>query len=124
MEASKENLLCILQVKGDLLQGCSGIMVEVSQRLSASCQGGYGADENGWKKAAVSNQRPYPRPSRAPPQCKAMAIARVSVLTDGGRPCPATWGDPQLGLGFVILGLVFHEVKKVGSGPNPPNCQE
>lgn len=47
VEASKEDLLCILQVKGDLLQGCPGIMVEVSQRLSASCQGGYGADENG-----------------------------------------------------------------------------
>lgn len=40
VEASEENLLCILQVKGDLLQGCPGIMVEVSQRFSASCQGG------------------------------------------------------------------------------------
>lgn len=47
VEASKEDLLRILQVKGDLLQGCSGIMVEVSQRLSAGCHGGYGADENG-----------------------------------------------------------------------------
>lgn len=40
VEASEENLLCILQVKGDLLQGCPGIMVEVGQRLPASCQGG------------------------------------------------------------------------------------
>lgn len=47
VEASEEDLLYFLQVKGDLLQGCPGIMVEVSQRLSASCHGGYGADENG-----------------------------------------------------------------------------
>lgn len=40
VETSEENLLRILQVKGDLLQACPGIMVEVSQRLSASCQEG------------------------------------------------------------------------------------
>lgn len=40
VEAPKENLLGLLQVKGGLLQGSPGIVVEVGQRLSASCQGG------------------------------------------------------------------------------------
>lgn len=31
VEAPEENLLHLLQVKGDLLQGCPGVVVEVSQ---------------------------------------------------------------------------------------------
>lgn len=48
-----------------------------------------------------------------------MAIPGLSVLTNGGLLCLTAWEDPQLGLGIGILRLMFHEVNKVGSSPQP-----